>query len=82
MNQEDLRDLLRTRPFQPFRMHLTDGTSYDIRHPDMALTTRRTVIVGVGGQPDQGLPERAVTVALIHIVRVEPLETPAQAAQQ
>ncbi len=81
MNQEDLRDMLRRRPFQPFRLHLTDGSHYDVRHPDMAIPFRRTAVLGVGGQPEQGLPERAVTITLLHIVSVEDLETPAGSAQ-
>ncbi len=77
MNQEDLRDLLRTRPFQPFRLHLTDGSHYDVRHPDMVIPFRRFAVVAVGGRPEEGLPERPVTIALLHIVRVEPLEVSA-----
>jgi hypothetical protein len=43
---ESLRDELRRQPFVPLRMHLTDGKSYDIRHPGMAMVASREVYVG------------------------------------
>jgi hypothetical protein len=30
-----LLDLLRAKPFVPFRIHLSDGTVYRIPHPDL-----------------------------------------------
>jgi hypothetical protein len=35
MTAEELRDTLREQPFEPFRIVLTDGATYDIRHPDL-----------------------------------------------
>ena len=35
MAPEDLRDLLRKQPFEPFRLVMTDGVGLDIRHPDL-----------------------------------------------
>lgn len=59
-------------PFEPFRIHLSDGVAYDVRHPDMAIVQRSKVIVGVPGPagPD-GPAERTVNCALIHITRTE-----------
>jgi len=34
MPLEEILALLRTRPFVPFRIHLLDGTTYDVRHPE------------------------------------------------
>lgn len=74
MRPEDLLELLRTYPFEPFRVHLSDGASYDIHHPDMAIVERSKVIIGVPGRegPD-GPMERTVNCALIHVVRAEPV---------
>jgi hypothetical protein len=38
MRPEELTELLRVRPFVPLRIHLTDGQSYEIHHPDHGLT--------------------------------------------
>lgn len=76
MVPEELRDTLRHQPFEPFRIVLTDGASYDIHHPDLLWVGQRTVYVGLTGQPGQTLFERAVKVDLLHITRVEPLDAP------
>ena len=34
MRPEDLRNFLRQKPFRPFRVTLTDGRIYEIRHPE------------------------------------------------
>ena len=42
---EDIRDLLRKSVFQPFRMHMSNGQFFDVRHPNLALVTREIIIV-------------------------------------
>ena len=34
MITEDIRDLLRATPFQPFKVHVTAGPVYRVPHPD------------------------------------------------
>jgi hypothetical protein len=72
MRPDDLLELLRTTPFEPFRIHLSDGASFEIRHPDMAIVLRSKVTVAVPGPagPD-GPAERTVNCALVHITRTE-----------
>lgn len=71
MRPEDLLELLRTRPFQPFRLFATDGRTYDVRHPDQALVLRSRVILPL---PAGNLvPEGTEHLALLHIVRAEVL---------
>lgn len=76
MRPEDILEILRTRPFEPFRVYLTDGAAYEIRHPDMAIVQRSKVTVAVPGPagPD-GPAERTVNCALIHIARTEVLNS-------
>ena len=74
MSPEELRDSLRQQPFEPFRIVLSDGGCYDIRHPDLLWVGARTAYVGLTGQPGQTFFERAVKVDLLHITRLEPLE--------
>lgn len=38
MRAEDILEILRTTPFEPFRVYLIDGAVYEIRHPHMATT--------------------------------------------
>jgi hypothetical protein len=77
MAPEELRESLRQQPFEPFRLVMTDGEGYDIRHPDLLWVGRRSAYVGLTGQPGQTLFERAVKVDLLHIIRAVPLDTSA-----
>lgn len=79
MSPEDFFVYTRRRPFEPFRIVLTDGTSYEVRHSDMVLPARRTLAVGVPAEPGQTIADRIVTVSLLHVVRLESLDTAATA---
>lgn len=71
MRPEELKALLRRQPFVPIRIHLTDGTTYDIRHPEMAFLTRSTVEIGMEEQPGSGIADQVMYCSLVHVVRVE-----------
>lgn len=72
MRSEYILELLRAGPFEPFRLHLTDGASFEIRRPDMAIVQRSKVIVGVPGSDGADGPvERTVNCAMVHITRTE-----------
>jgi hypothetical protein len=68
-----LAELLRTRPFVPLRIHLTDGQTCDIRHPDLVLVLRQRVDIGLQPDPATGVLERVAHCSLLHIGRVEEL---------
>ena len=74
MAPEDLRELLRKQPFEPFRLVMTDGVGLDIRHPDLLWVGRRIAMVGLTGEPGQTFFERAVQVDLLHVICIEPLQ--------
>ena len=74
MGAEQLRDLLRRRPFVPVRLYLTDGSTSDIRHPEMALLTRTTVEIGVETQDGSGIADNVLYCSLVHIVRAENID--------
>jgi hypothetical protein len=71
---KDVRERVDKHPFEPFRVCLTDGRTYDITHPELCLPGRTTVYVAV---PDPKLKRAIMRVdqcALAHIVRLEPLD--------
>jgi hypothetical protein len=73
MRTEDLAEHLREQPFQPFRIYLSDGKTFDVRHPDMCLVSRSTAYVGIPDPRIRGAAMRVAHISLIHITRVEPL---------
>ena len=73
MRPEELRTLLRRRPFVPIRIHFTDGTAYEVKHPEMAMLTRSTIEIGVEETQGSGIADRVAYCSLVQIVRVENL---------
>ena len=76
MSLDELRAVLRIRPFVPFRLHLTDGRAFDVFHPDCILLSPRVVHVGVYPVgPHNGEPvfDRIELISVIHIVSLESL---------
>ena len=72
MRAEEIRAHLRLRPFCPIRFHLSDGSSYDVRHPELALVTSREVIIALGDGGDR-VPPRSIYCDPLHVTRIEPI---------
>jgi hypothetical protein len=72
MRPDDFRQLLRRQPFCPFRVFVSDGTTYDITHPENASVVHMSLRIGLrpGGIMD---PPRVrfAFVSILHITRVE-----------
>lgn len=75
MTLQTFRDLLTRQPFQPFRLVMSSGLAYEVRHPEMAMLTRTCLLVGVDA-PEDGIPAEFKICSLLHVATVEPLETP------
>jgi hypothetical protein len=69
----DIRLLLTARDFKPFAIHTTDGARYDITNHDMVLVGRNSIEIGVG-RDQEGIAERFVRCAIIHITRIEEMQ--------
>ena len=72
MRAEEFKHLLE-RPFEPFRIFVTGGSSYDIVHEDFVLPGRSIVTIGAVVGPD-GIVDQVVHVPLIHINKIEMLQ--------
>lgn len=78
MDYQTLREWIDAEPFTPFRLVMTDGREFAIHHPNMLWPARTNVLVGIpGNSAEPDIPDRHATVAMLHIVRVEPLDTDA-----
>ena len=71
MRFAELQDVLRRQPFEPFRIRLSTGQTYVIRHPEFAGLTRTSIFIGTSSQNDE-IPERMVQCDLLHVVAIEP----------
>ena len=76
MSTAALKDLLSRFPFEPFRVRLSSGDAYEIRHPEMALLLRNGIYVALPEKPSNGteeLPDKAVWCSLLHVAALEPV---------
>lgn len=73
MTYEELHGVAKRQPFKPFRLHITTGATYDIRHPDLIMVGRRSAIVGIANDPGKPIYDRSFQIDLLHIVGVENL---------
>jgi hypothetical protein len=75
MRPEDIRGFLQQKPFKPFRLTLTDGRTYEVRHPELAMVGRSTMAIGLPA-PTETTPvyDKLVTVSLLHVMQIEPCE--------
>jgi hypothetical protein len=67
MNEGEFKKAIKSQPFQPVRIHLSNGAIFDVPHPDAILIGNRTsaVLVGDGVQ----------ILSNLHVNFVEPLTT-------
>ena len=47
MAPEELASAVRRRPFVPFRLTLTEGSVYEVRHPELCMPGRRSAVLGL-----------------------------------
>jgi len=72
MRPNDITAQIRKRPFQPVRVFISDGKSYDIRHPEMMMVGRTEVVIGLTSR-GQKVFDRLAYCDPVHIVRIEPI---------
>jgi hypothetical protein len=72
MTVQTFRDLLAARPFKPFRLVMSSGQTYEVRHPEMGWLTRTSILVGID-VADDGVPAEFKICSLLHVTAVEPL---------
>lgn len=72
MTTDGYRNLLRRQPFQPFRLVMSSGKSYEVRHPEMAWILKNDILVGVN-VADDGYAQEFDICPLFHVASVEPI---------
>jgi hypothetical protein len=73
MHPSEIYQYLRPEAFKPFRLHISDGASYEVRHPEMVLVTRSHVAIATDSA-DGEIPDRMVLCDPLHVTRIEPLK--------
>jgi len=74
MTVQTFRELLTKRPFKPFRLVMSSGQTYEVRHPEMAMLTTSDILVGIG-ETDEGVPAEFKICSLLHVTSIEPVSS-------
>ena len=74
MRPEEILTWLRATPFVPFRILMSSGRTYEVRHPELVRLLRSSLMLFTpSGQPD--VYDRAEMLGLVLIERIEPVAT-------
>lgn len=76
MTVQTFQQLMTQRPFKPFRLVMSSGQTYEVRHPEMAWLTRSDILVGIDAT-DDGVPIEFRICSLLHVSAIEPLSVSA-----
>lgn len=74
MTAEEILARLRHEPFEPFRLCMTDGSSYDIRHQAQCIVTTTSLHIGIP-HPTECYMQRIEVRPLRQLRAIERLET-------
>jgi len=72
MRISDIDKRLAQRPFVPFRLCMSDGEAYVVRHPELVLVTRTMLAVALNGRRGSR-PDDLVLCDPVHVIRLEPV---------
>jgi hypothetical protein len=72
MRMNEIRELLRAEPFQPFTLFVTDGRTFEIRHPEFVILSPFSIEIAVPGSDSPvPLPDRRIVSSLLHVTGYE-----------
>lgn len=79
MTCEQARQYLWKEPFQPVRIRLKDGRTFDIHYRGMTLAAEAILIIGIPpvDEPDAHYSDRTEWVRWPEVETIEPLPEPA-----
>lgn len=75
MTRRNLFRYVDSEPFQPFRIKMTSGERFEIRHPEMIQVGRTTASVFMWMSEDAEQPrEREREISILLIESIEPMQ--------
>ena len=72
MTADTFRESLHQAPFEPFRVVMSSGESYNVMHPEMAFATAKTLVLAIP-DPTHSDGERMIFCSYLHIAHIEML---------
>jgi hypothetical protein len=66
MTPQDITKLLERTPFVPFRLHLSNGQSFDVKHPEFLWVFRSRLELGIPASDDARIKDRSEHISLLN----------------
>lgn len=70
MREFEIEAYVNAEPFIPFRIHVSDGSSYEITGRQHVIIRRTRVVIGLD-EDETGLPRASVLIDPVHITRLQ-----------
>ena len=80
MTPEDLRLLVKRRPFKPFRITMSTTETFDVWHPDLLIVGRSIAALGLGKAGEEPIADGIIWLDLDQIVHIQPAPMPGTSA--
>ena len=80
MAPNEILQVVRRTPFQPFRLILADGAKYEIQHPDQCMVMKKTIVIGEVSPDVGGFIEWTININCWNVIRIEKCEKPCLAS--
>jgi len=74
MNVDAIKKLLQTRPFRPFRLVMSSGESYEIRHPEMVVPQKSHLFVALPDKQSGAESDEFAFCSYLHIAQMQTLQ--------
>ena len=74
MDRSEILAKVRQEPFEPFRLVLSDGAKFDIRHPDQCMVMKKAIVIGEVADEADDFIEWTIKVNCWNVTGIEPLD--------
>jgi hypothetical protein len=73
VGDDTFREILKRAPFEPFRVVMSSGESFNVMHPEMVFVTAKALILAIP-DPTHADGERLAFCSYLHRANVETLK--------
>ena len=73
MDPQEILDLQRRQPFEPFVIQLHDGRRFEVRHPELMVVGKRSVFLGWHENGESGPIDKWPMIDPVAIATLHPL---------
>jgi hypothetical protein len=73
IRMQDVLEIASQQPFQPFRIHVSDGSAHEVRHPELIkVSPTKVVLFSPLEKYNYMAFDESQTISMLHITRLEP----------